>query len=108
MNKILFISPGETYLNHEEISYVLDREGYEVQYIELDSIGKSTLELSGYNLAIIHLHPDIPASWGEYLDLKHQFPGFPILVFMPHHTVHRLTSEICHMHGRKTNDRLGA
>ena len=108
MSRILFITPGENSLNHEEISLVLGREGYEVQVTDLDSFGKSTPELSAYTLAVIHLHPDIPAAWGTYLDLKHRFPDFPILVFMPHHGVHRLRAAICNIAGRSHSRRLSA
>lgn len=107
MEKILFISPGENYSNREEISRLLQHEGYEVQFTDLDSLpGKNSDALFGYELAIIHLHPEIPASWGMYLDLKHRFPQFPILVFMPHHTLHRLKSSICNIAGQSHGMRL--
>ena len=107
MRRILFISPGENYLNRDEISCVFQHEGYDVQFTDLDSsTGKSAPELSGYELAVIHLHPEIPASWGMYLDLKHRFPQFPILVFMPHHAVHRLKSAVFNLAGRHDRMRM--
>ncbi|MFO7971486.1 MAG: hypothetical protein R6U40_07025 [Desulfobacterales bacterium] len=76
------------------ISSELEKNGYDVELIGLEELYFNSLDLSGFNLAIISLHPDISATWNAYLDFRHQFPGFPVLVCMGHHGVDRLKSAI--------------
>lgn len=76
------------------ISLELKEHGYDVELIGIEELDFNSLDLFGFNFAIISLHPDISATWNAYLDFMQQFPGFPTLVYMGHQNVDRLNSAI--------------
>ncbi|MFP4195122.1 MAG: hypothetical protein ACLFRO_09300, partial [Desulfobacterales bacterium] len=78
------------------------QEGYEVQPVDLESLDLSNPQVPEADLAIVPLHPDVPATWGAYLDLKHRFPDFPVLVYMSHHAVDTLKAAIKNIFSQKT------
>lgn len=45
-------------------------------------------------MVIVHLHPDVQATWGAYLDFKHCYPDFPVLVYMRHQAVTSLKKQL--------------
>ncbi len=101
MTKILFICQQEGLQKQKEVLRDLCQEGYEVEQIGLESLDLSSPEVPEAELAIVHLHPDVPATWGTYLDLKHRFPDFPVLVYMRHHAVDTLKSAIKNIFAKK-------
>ncbi|MFW6271751.1 MAG: hypothetical protein ACOC1Q_01750 [Desulfosalsimonas sp.] len=82
MKRILYIYQSGHYLNQENISRELYPDIFEVHFIELDSFDRRKTVLSDYDLAIIHLHPDMRTSWELYLDLKYCLPEFSVLALM--------------------------
>lgn len=94
MKQILFISTKNQCLYQEKISCELHHEGYSVESIPLDLFINRKPALSRYDLAIIHLHPDVTASWRVYLDLRHELRDFPLLAFMSHHSMESLKAAI--------------
>ena len=94
MTKILFICQQGALQRQKEVFRELCQEGYEVEPIDLVSLALISPEVLEADLAIIPLQPDVPATWGTYLDLKHRFPDFPALVYMRHHSGDTLKSAI--------------
>lgn len=92
MKKILIVCRGSR--EKKAISSKLKEDGYDVEFIGIDELDFNSLDPSRFNLSIISLHPDIPATWSAYLDFRQQFPGFPALVYMGHHGLDHLKSAI--------------
>lgn len=101
MTKILFICQQKGLQSQKEVSRQLCQEGYEVQPIGIDSLDLSSPEVPEADLAIVSLHPDVPATWGAYLDLRHRYPGFPVLVHMHYHAVDALKASIQNVYAKK-------
>lgn len=101
MTKILLFCQQEGIQSQKEVCRQLRREGYEVKEVGLELPDLSSPEISGADLAIVHLHPDVPATWGAYLDLRHRFPDFPVVVYMRHHAVDTLKSAIKNIFAKK-------
>jgi len=72
----------------------LEGEGYGVHAINIESLDFNQLKLSGMDLGIIYLYPDIATSWGTYLTFKKRFPNFPMLLYMHQSNVENLKSAI--------------
>lgn len=106
MKKILIVCRGSR--EKKTISSELEKNGYDVELIGLEELYFNSPDLSGFNLAVISLHPEISATWSTYLDFRQQFPGFPVLVYMGHHGVDRLKSAIKNVliKNNHPNDRL--
>lgn len=100
MTKILHFCQQEG-IQSQKVSRQLRQEGYEVEQVDLDLLDFSALEISEADLAIVHLHPDVQATWGTYLDLKHRFPDFPVLAYMGHHAVDALKAAIINIFAKK-------
>ena len=101
MKKILLICRQKDLQSQKEVTRKLCQEGYEVEPIGIDSLDLSSPEVPEADLAIVSLHPDVPATWGAYLDLRHRFPGFPVLVYMRHHAVDTLKAAIQNIYAKK-------
>jgi len=72
----------------------LEGEGYGVHPVGIETLDFNHLKLSGFDLGIIYLYPDIATSWGTYLNFKKRFPDFPVLLYMHQSKVENLKSAI--------------
>ncbi len=87
--------------NQQKISRELRSEGYDVKSVDIGSIDFATSGTPDADLVIMHLHPDVQATWGAYLDFKHCHPDFPVLVYMRHQAVTTLKRAIGNALGEK-------
>ncbi|MCF8094373.1 MAG: hypothetical protein K9J79_03340 [Desulfobacteraceae bacterium] len=94
MTKIIFIYQDRDLWSQKEVAAELRLEGYDVNPIHLESIDFSNLTDFDADLVIVPLHPDVPATWGAYLDLRHSLPEHPVLAYMRHHKVNGLKAAI--------------
>ena len=94
MTKILFIYQDRDLRSQKEVAAELRLEGYDVQPIHLESIDFSNLTAFDADLVVVPLHPDVPATWGAYLDFRHRLSDRPVLAYMRHHEVNGLKDAI--------------
>lgn len=72
----------------------LEGEGYGVHPIGIETLDFKQLKLSGIDVGIIYLYPDIATSWGTYLGFKKRYPDFPVLLYMHQSNVENLKTAI--------------
>lgn len=92
MKEILIID--NQHRRKEIVAQELQNEGYNVKAMEDEAFDLNHLDASCFDLAIINIYPDIPATWGIYLELKHYFPDLPALIYMNHQALEDLKSAI--------------
>ena len=60
----------------------------------IETLDFNQLKLSGIDVGIIYLYPDIATSWGTYLGFKKRYPDFPVLLYMHQSNVENLKTAI--------------
>lgn len=94
MKNIMIIQKQPEIKDRELIRRELRREGYFVKTVDFESIAFSTADFSGVDLAVVHLYPDISASWQACNVLKHHIPDLPIFIHMRRHGINTLKSAL--------------
>lgn len=94
MKNIMIIQKQPEIKEQELIRRELMREGYSVKTVDFDSIDFNTATLFGFDLAVVHLYPDVSASREACQVLKHHFPDLPIFIHMRRHGINTLKSAI--------------
>ncbi len=72
----------------------LNAEGYTVEKIAINSLDRVKQSFDAYDLAIIHLHPDVAEAWRLYVDFKERYPDLPVMVYMDHQPLTSLKAAI--------------
>mgnify|MGYP006283851687 FL=1 len=72
----------------------LEGEGYGVYSMGIETLDFNQLKLSGIDIVIIYLYPDIATSWGTYLSFKKRYPDFPVLLYMHQSNVENLKTAV--------------
>lgn len=94
MKKILFLHRLPSYQSSEIITHELRRECFAVKPVEIESFDSHAVAPADFDLAIIHLPADNPASRETYLGVRDRFPELPILVFIRDQAISTLKSGI--------------
>ena len=89
------------------VNEALQREGYHIKTMDADSLDLETLDPSSFDLTIVNLYPDVPTTWGIYLDFKHHFPDCPVLVYMNHQALESLKSAIKNIFRKQVGTYMG-
>jgi hypothetical protein len=78
----------------QEIVEALEAEGHAVWPIPLELYIPVQFDASAYDLAVIHLAPDIATAWGTFHDFREWFPGLPVVLYMCRNNIETLKSAI--------------
>lgn len=92
MQKILVVYKDGQIKN--SIAAELEREGYEVCSIDVESLDFTALDSSDLNLIVITLCSDVSSTWGIFLDFKEHFRDLPVVAYMGQRSGNHLKSAI--------------
>jgi len=73
----------------------LKHEGYKLRSLCLEASEIQALDPSIFQVAVFIVRPESPSDWIIYKDFKRFFPDCLVLIYMPHHSLQKLTSVLC-------------